>query len=627
MGEQGAKSLRGGKMEDVIFAGSTGRAPLGRAEVLLTIDNSDGALPIDYAEVTISRTMFRNGGSEYAINGTTSRLLDIQELLSDSGIGREMHVIVGQGQLRDILLATPEQRRGYIEEAAGVLKHRKRKEKAIRKLEAMEVNLTRVEDLTNELRRQLKPLGRQAEVARRANVIQSDVRDSRLRLLADDLTQMKSALEAEIADETALRERRSEVESELTAAKAREAILDAAIAESAPQVDRAQNTFYALGAQQERLRSTMALAKERVRLGETEEEEVSRGRDPEEIDREAHALRVQESELAGQVDADRLALNAAISERTSAEAALAAGAKILVLCPVDGKAAKVIADLAAKKGVPVVAYERLVMGSKNVKAYVTHDGVEIGKMQALSLMAGTKALGISDKPVLMVHGSITTSDAALFKKGAQDAFKAAGVKILAEFDTPGWDPAKAQAQMDQWITQYGKDGFGAVYAANGGTAGGIIASMKAAGIDPSKHPVSGQDADTAEAQRILAGEQYMTIFRPLKQAAAFAATAAWDVLNKKPLSKKVYKSTSDNEHSFVDNIKIFYPRKYIYTSINIHLYIYTSIYIHLFIYIYIYIHLYIYVYMYTSIYIHIYIYIYIYTSICIHLYIYIFIYR
>jgi chromosome segregation protein len=235
-----------------------------------------------------------------------------------------MHVIVGQGQLRDILLATPEQRRGYIEEAAGVLKHRKRKEKALRKLDAMEVNLTRVEDLTNELRRQLKPLGRQAEVARRANVIQSDVRDSRLRLLADDLTQMKTALEAEIADETALRERRSEVESELTAAKAREAILDAAIVESAPQVDRAQNTFYALGAQQERLRSTMALAKERVRLGESEEEDVQRGRDPEEIDREAHALRVQESELAGQVDADRLALNAAISERTSAEAALAA---------------------------------------------------------------------------------------------------------------------------------------------------------------------------------------------------------------------------------------------------------------------------------------------------------------
>ena len=147
MGEQGAKSLRGGKMEDVIFAGTSGRPPLGRAEVLLTIDNSDGALPIEYAEVTISRTMFRNGGSEYAINGTPCRLLDVQELLSDSGIGREMHVIVGQGQLDTILHATPEDRRGFIEEAAGVLKHRKRKEKALRKLDATDGNLTRLGDL------------------------------------------------------------------------------------------------------------------------------------------------------------------------------------------------------------------------------------------------------------------------------------------------------------------------------------------------------------------------------------------------------------------------------------------------------------------------------------------------
>ena len=119
MGEQGAKSLRGGKMEDVIFAGTSGRAPLGRAEVALTIDNSDGALPIDYTEVTVTRTMFRNGGSEYAINGEGCRLLDVQELLSDSGIGREMHVIVGQGRLDAILHASPEDRRGFIEEAAG----------------------------------------------------------------------------------------------------------------------------------------------------------------------------------------------------------------------------------------------------------------------------------------------------------------------------------------------------------------------------------------------------------------------------------------------------------------------------------------------------------------------------
>jgi D-xylose transport system substrate-binding protein len=126
----------------------------------------------------------------------------------------------------------------------------------------------------------------------------------------------------------------------------------------------------------------------------------------------------------------------AAKQQQQAEAALAAGAKILVLCPVDGKAAKVIADLAAKKGVPVVAYERLVMGSKNVKAYVTHDGVEIGKMQALSLMAGTKALGISDKPVLMVHGSITTSDAALFKKGAEDAYRNFMEKMIQKIGKP-----------------------------------------------------------------------------------------------------------------------------------------------------------------------------------------------
>ncbi len=181
MGQQGVKSLRGGKMEDVVFAGTSGRAALGRAEVTLTIDNSDGALPIEYAEVTISRLLFRTGQSEYAINGNPCRLLDVQELLSDSGLGREMHVIAGQGHLDDILNAGPEARRALIEEAAGVLKHRRRKEKALRKLEAMQANMTRLVDLTTELGRQLKPLGRQAQLARKAAVIQADLRDARLR--------------------------------------------------------------------------------------------------------------------------------------------------------------------------------------------------------------------------------------------------------------------------------------------------------------------------------------------------------------------------------------------------------------------------------------------------------------
>src|SRR4051794_21491396 len=254
MGEQGAKTLRGGKMEDVIFAGTAGRPALGRAEVILTIDNSDGALPIDYAEVTISRLMFRSGSSEYAINGDSCRLLDVQELLSDSGIGREMHVIIGQGQLDMVLNAGPEGRRAIIEEAAGVLKHRKRKEKALRKLDAMQANLTRVTDLTTELRRQLKPLGKQAEIARRAAVIQAELRDARLRLLADDLVTLRDKLNQEAADEQSVRQRRAEVEQALTTAQTREEQLDTEVTLGAPILAQVQETWFRLSSLRDRLR-------------------------------------------------------------------------------------------------------------------------------------------------------------------------------------------------------------------------------------------------------------------------------------------------------------------------------------------------------------------------------------
>jgi chromosome segregation protein len=243
MGEQGAKSLRGAKMEDVVFAGTAGRPALGRAEVVLTIDNADGALPIDYTEVTISRTLFRGGGSEYAINGQSCRLLDVQELLSDSGIGREMHVIVGQGQLDGILHATPEDRRGFVEEAAGVLKHRRRKEKALRKLDSTDGNLTRLNDLLGEIRRQLKPLGRQAEVARKAAIVQADARDARARLLADDIVTAREALAREIADESALRSRRSDVEAAVAQARRSERECEQTLGSVTPQAARAQETW------------------------------------------------------------------------------------------------------------------------------------------------------------------------------------------------------------------------------------------------------------------------------------------------------------------------------------------------------------------------------------------------
>jgi chromosome segregation protein len=324
MGEQGAKSLRGGKMEDVIFAGTSGRPPLGRAEVALTIDNADGALPIEYAEVTISRTMFRNGGSEYAINGTACRLLDVQELLSDSGIGREMHVIVGQGQLDSILRATPEDRRGFIEEAAGVLKHRKRKEKALRKLDATEGNLHRLSDLITEIRRQLKPLGRQAEVARRAQTVQADVRDARARLLADDIVTARAALAQELADESLLLQRREAVAAELAAARESEAAVEAALREDLPALAAAQETWFSLSGLRDRLQGTRSLAAERVRTARHDEPAGPSGRDPEQLEAEAERVRANEERIGAEVEEKAAALARAVERRADAEEAAAA---------------------------------------------------------------------------------------------------------------------------------------------------------------------------------------------------------------------------------------------------------------------------------------------------------------
>lgn len=264
MGEQGAKTLRGGKMEDVIFAGTATRGPLGRAEVLLTIDNADGALPIEYSEVTISRTLFRNGGSEYAINGEQCRLLDVQELLSDSGLGREMHVIVGQGQLDQVLHATPEDRRGFIEEAAGILKHRRRKEKTLRKLEAMQANLTRLSDLAGEIRRQLKPLGQQAQIAREAQTIAAIVRDARARLLADEVVELRRSITDVTRSESERKTERVVLQEQLDQSKLRQARIEQS--ETSDAVDEARRVAFGLEQVQDHLRSLYTLANQRLSL-------------------------------------------------------------------------------------------------------------------------------------------------------------------------------------------------------------------------------------------------------------------------------------------------------------------------------------------------------------------------
>ena len=316
MGEQGAKSLRGGKMEDVIFAGTSTKGPLGRAEVILTIDNTDGALPIDYTEVTISRTLFRNGGSEYAINGDACRLLDVQELLSDSGLGREMHVIVGQGQLDSVLRATPEERRGFIEEAAGILKHRRRKEKTQRKLEAMQANLTRLNDLAGEVRRQLKPLGQQAEVAREAQGIAATVRDAKARILAADITELHKALEETARSEADRRGERNILQTLLTENTARLGHLEAA--QVSTELDTARNLSYQFDSLAERLRSLLSIANQRVALLGSQADVAGAQIDPSALEAEAVAAETSGAELAVAVEALKAALHEAELARSEA---------------------------------------------------------------------------------------------------------------------------------------------------------------------------------------------------------------------------------------------------------------------------------------------------------------------
>lgn len=273
MGEQGAKSLRGGSMKDVIFAGSgevgsgdgAQRAPLGRAKVTLTFDNSDGTLSIPADRVQISRTMFRSGGSEYEINGSPARLADIQDLLSEAGLGQDMHVLVGQGQLDAVLHATSQQRRDMIEQAAGVVKYRRRQEKTSRKLESVASNLTRLSDLASELDSQLQPLSDQAESAATARQLQGRIRQLESVLLARQLGVLRAEQE-QVATAEAQGTRRAEGLSEqLRAAReAAEAHREGQLRLTA-EVTAAQAAVSSLRESAARTRSVQSIAAERVR--------------------------------------------------------------------------------------------------------------------------------------------------------------------------------------------------------------------------------------------------------------------------------------------------------------------------------------------------------------------------
>lgn len=295
MGEQGAKNLRGSQMSDVIFAGTKTKAPLGRAEVQLTIDNTDGALPIEYSEVTISRTMFRAGGSEYAINGTPVRLLDIQELLSDTGMGREMHVIVGQGQLDRILSASELERRAFIEEAAGVLKHRQRKDRALKKLESLAVNLSRVQDLTSEVAKRLGPLGKQAEAARKAARVQAELADATARLIADAVAQNKEKAGSQTASKEQISAQIADLEARLQGVNTKLNAAKSSFDEVSPELEKLTQTWAELSTLAERLEALANQARERANaLRETAE--LTRTADTSELEKRLDKTREEISE-------------------------------------------------------------------------------------------------------------------------------------------------------------------------------------------------------------------------------------------------------------------------------------------------------------------------------------------
>src|SRR5215211_5995735 len=219
-------------------------------------------------------------------------------------------------------------------------------------------------------------------------------------------------------------------------------------------------------------------------------------------------------------------------QQQQAEAALTKGVKVMVLDAVDAASAGAIVTKAKQKNVPVVSYDRLITNA-DIDYYISYDNVRVGELQGETLSKKLKEMGKAKGPIPMINGAPTDNNAKLFKQGATSKFQAAGVKIAKQFDTPDWSPDKAQTEMDQAITSLGKNGFVGVYAANDGTAGGAIAAMKGAGVDPSTRPTTGQDAELAAIQRILEGEQYMTVYKAIKPEAEQAAELAVNVVNGK----------------------------------------------------------------------------------------------
>ena len=331
LGTHSAKKVRGGSMSDVIFAGSPSRSRGSHARVEITIDNADGRLERAglgtaesagaFSEITIARTIHADGDTSYQINGEEVRALDVQELLSDTGLGRELHTIVGQGQLDEILNAKPEERRRYIEEAAGILKHRRRRERALRKLDQVDEHIERLRTVLRELRRQLRPLERQAEAADRYQALQAELRDVRVRIAAVELDRLSRLVDSEGRDDDEAAAAQRTAEQRLGEVRAREQAIEAELARRGPALEAAQQTFYRLTSLAERVRGTADLVDAKRRHLVEHVEEPLAGRPPAELRAQADRVEVERGQRAGQLDADRTRLEQATGARREAEQA------------------------------------------------------------------------------------------------------------------------------------------------------------------------------------------------------------------------------------------------------------------------------------------------------------------
>jgi chromosome segregation protein len=425
LGAMAPSSVRSQKMDDVIFAGTAKRPALGRAEVSLTIDNSAHVLPIDFTEVTITRTLFRSGDSEYAINGVPCRLLDIQELLSDTGVGRQQHVIISQGQIDAVLNARPEERRLIIEEAAGVLKFRKRKEKAERRLAATEGNLTRVQDLLREVRRQLRPLERQADAARRHGDLVGELRALQLHLAGRDIATLKGRLEKTLRRKNELATKERELKSNL--AQLDNAVLATEAQLSAMGGDDVSDALVRFESLREKARGLQAVLTER-RRGLERERNAS-------VDAaviatlEAESARLAE-ELA-QVEADALALAPELTRLADEESQLAAQRQDFEsqwaegVTPMSSRAAEIRGELAALRA----AVDRDRGESTRVRQRVdalqqkaARLGAEADRLRAELVQAEEAEAGLTDA-LVRAEERLAEADEAL--SAAEDARRAA----------------------------------------------------------------------------------------------------------------------------------------------------------------------------------------------------------